>query len=228
MIPAEILLGSPTHALHKTLPLHHHTISSSSTRLQRCIFSWERMRVSTAYVGLYHPGKSWSWAMNPCWAPRCPSSGIGSQARHLKTEFETSADSSSPLQASPDLCTDPSGTAWHQGQSQHLHFPAQLHSSYLTILSGNATCNKVLPLHPAEQLTEALLSSKLAQKLGILPGGGFALPSSWGEGFCQCPHLGTTDTLWLQQTQPKPQTSPWWQKRFQIEGDHAATRLAQG
>lgn len=59
MIPVEISLRSPTHALHKTLPLHHHTISSSSTRLQRCIFSRKRMGVSTAYAQLYHPGKSW-------------------------------------------------------------------------------------------------------------------------------------------------------------------------
>lgn len=103
MIPVEISLRSPTHTLHKTLPLHQHTISSSSTGRQRCIFSWERMRVSTAYVRLYHPGKSWSEELSlySVLSSMLPQFCDQHSSQTLKTKFESSAGFSSPLVALP-------------------------------------------------------------------------------------------------------------------------------
>lgn len=201
MIPVEISLRSPTQALHKTLPLHHHTISSSCTRLQRCIFSWKRMRVSTAYVQLHHPGKSWSEELShsPCWAPGCPNSGTTSQGRHWKTKFETS-----------HLSTDPSdGTAWHQGLGQHLQFPAPLlqDTFWECHLEASASSPSSWMINWGSSELQTCIktgNSPRKRRSSLCPAVGVGERSCL---FCQCP-LGSTDTSWLQQTQPKPQTSP--------------------
>lgn len=98
VIPAQI---SP----YINLPLHPHTISPSSTRLQRCIFSSRRMRASTAYVQLYHPGKSWSegeLSHESVLSPTLPQFWEQFSSQTLPKCLRA-------LGASPPLCSDPSG-----------------------------------------------------------------------------------------------------------------------